>query len=148
LNTLAMAEAYVKDARRSLREAQLSREEGAYHRCVRRAQECVELALKGVLRLLGIEYPRSHDVSQALELARPSMPEWLAQRVDDLKRASLKLAEERGPAFYGDERAYVPPEQLYGEEDAEEALRMAREALEAAERLLSEFKERAASEGF
>jgi len=33
-------------------------EDGSYNLTVRRAQESVELVLKGLLRIIGIEYPR------------------------------------------------------------------------------------------
>jgi HEPN domain-containing protein len=29
----------------------------------RRAQECIELSVKSVLRAVGVEFPREHDVS-------------------------------------------------------------------------------------
>jgi len=68
-----MAKAYIEDAERSYNEAKINFNEKAYHRCIRRAQECVELSLKGVLRLLSIEYPKSHDVSIVLDnIARNS----------------------------------------------------------------------------
>lgn len=142
MNTYAMAEAYIKDAERSLKEAVASLEEEAFHRCVRRAQECAELSLKGMLRLLGIEYPKSHDVSAALDALKTEVkiPDWLKSRIDSLKTVSVKLSMQRGPAFYGDERAFIPPEQLYSKEEAEEALKMAREALEAAKKLLESRK--------
>ena len=47
MNTYEMAKAYIGDASISLREAKDSFENGAYHRAVRRAQECVEPPLKG-----------------------------------------------------------------------------------------------------
>ncbi|MEM3869797.1 MAG: HEPN domain-containing protein [Candidatus Korarchaeum sp.] len=142
LNTYAMAKAYIEDAERSYREAELSLNERAFHRCIRRAQECVELSLKGMLRLLGVEYPKSHDVSLALERAREEvgMPDWLRDEVEDLKRISMDLAMKRGPAFYGDERAFIPPESLYSEEDAIEALEMALRTLKAAKRLLEAYE--------
>ena len=34
---------------------------------VRRAQEVVELVLKGALKILGIEYPKIHDVGKIFE---------------------------------------------------------------------------------
>ena len=37
-------------------------EEQDFNLAVRRAQEVVELCLKGALRMLGLDYPRVHDV--------------------------------------------------------------------------------------
>lgn len=142
MNTYAMAKAYIEDAERSYREAKFNLDEGAFHRCVRRAQECVELSLKGMLRLMGIEYPRSHDVSVALDKAKEevNLPDWLKKEIDKLKKISTYLAIRRGPAFYGDEKAFIPPEELYSEEDAREALNMAFRVLETAKKLLQHYK--------
>lgn len=137
-----MAKAYIEDAERSYNEAKINFNEKAYHRCIRRAQECVELSLKGVLRLLSIEYPKSHDVSIVLDniKEKASIPKWFQEKIEDFKRISVKLAMERGPAFYGDERAFIPPEELYSKEDAEEALEMARYVLTTIKKLLEEYK--------
>ena len=67
MNTEAMARAYIEDAEYSFSEAKVAFEKGIYHRAVRRAQECIELSLKAILRLVGIEYPRQHDVSIVLQ---------------------------------------------------------------------------------
>lgn len=102
MNTLAMAKAYISDARRSFEEAKQNYESQIYHRCVRRCQECVELALKGILRLFSVEYPKKHDVSEALDHIKhiPAAPDWLKSEVDRFKRISLTLALMRDPAFY------------------------------------------------
>ena len=39
-------------------------QDGDFNMVVRRAQEAVELVLKGALTLLGIEYPKIHDVGK------------------------------------------------------------------------------------
>ncbi len=142
MNTFAMAKAYIEDAERSYNEAKINFNEKAYHRCIRRAQECVEFSLKGVLRLLSIEYPRSHDVSIVLDKIKEetSIPNWFKEKIEDFKRISVKLAMERGPAFYGDERAFIPPEELYSKEDAEEALEMAKYVLNIVKKMLEEYK--------
>ncbi len=59
MNTEAMAKAFLDDAIYSLKETKEALNEGIYHRAIRRAQEGVELALKAILRLLGIEYPKN-----------------------------------------------------------------------------------------
>jgi HEPN domain-containing protein len=74
VNTRVMAGDYIKRAGRCLREATSAFTEGDYPITVRRSQECVELSLKAVLRGLGIEYPREHEVSGALGLAGERLP--------------------------------------------------------------------------
>ena len=51
-----MAKSYMEDALFSLTEAKNALVKGKYHRTVRRVQESVELSLKALLRLIGIEY--------------------------------------------------------------------------------------------
>lgn len=58
--------AYIRDARTIYDEARESFARGHYHRVVRKCQEAVELGLKGLLRLVGIEYPKSHRVGAIL----------------------------------------------------------------------------------
>ena len=135
-----MAEAYIKDAEISLEEAKAQNIRENFHRCVRRAQECVGLSLKGILRIFGLEYPKSHDVSLTLQMAQEmvDIPQWLREIIPLLSMFSEKLAQQRGPSFYGDERAFIPPESIYNKEDAKEALRYAEQTLKSAKRLLEE----------
>jgi HEPN domain-containing protein len=47
---------------------------------IRRSQEALELAAKACLRFLGIEYPKEHDVGDALEGIREKLPEGLGMK--------------------------------------------------------------------
>jgi hypothetical protein len=49
-----------------------------------------------------------------------------------------RLAQERGPAFYGDEAADIPPSELFGEADARRAMAVADRLLDLYTRLLGE----------
>ena len=122
-----MAKAYLRDSEYSLQEAKNALREGLFHKAVRRAQESVELAIKAVLRLMGLDYPKNHEVSGLLEAAlkRMNPPQEIQSALPAIKRISLKMALERGPAFYGDEAALKPPQQLYRKRDAEEGVRNA-----------------------
>ncbi|MEM2122684.1 MAG: HEPN domain-containing protein [Candidatus Bathyarchaeia archaeon] len=137
MNTEAMAKGYLEDAAYSLREAEEALAEGRHHRAVRRAQESVELSLKAALRLLGVEYPREHDVSDVLsEVARyKDLPVWFRSKLDVINMISKELTEIRGPAFYGDERAFIPPIQLYTGKDAEKAINEAKKIYELCDKL-------------
>ena len=111
-------------------------EEQGWADVVREAQESVELALKGVLRHLGIEPPRVHDVSAVL------LP--LKDRLDpachaDLERAagvSRDLRRDRELAFCGAED--LTPSGFYEEGDAHRARDGARFCVEFARRLVLE----------
>lgn len=144
MNTEAMARGYLDDAEYSLYEAEEALAKKMYHRTVRRAQESVELSLKAVLRLLGMEYPREHDVSDALvEIAHiRELPDWFRFELETISIASKRLAGERGPAFYGDENAFIPPRELYSKEDAEKAIDSARKIHELSKKLFQWWKEK------
>ncbi|MDR7579181.1 MAG: HEPN domain-containing protein [Armatimonadota bacterium] len=89
---------------------------------VRRCQEVVELCLKAALRAAGVEVPRLHDVGATLRAHAARFPDRLRQEVTELAAISRRLARERELAFYGDEETDTPPQDLYGESDAERAL--------------------------
>ena len=56
---------FIQEAERILkRDAVGAYEEGSWNLSIRRSQEAVELALKGLLRMLGIDYPKHHDVGE------------------------------------------------------------------------------------
>ena len=61
---------YLRRARSRLIDARSALERGDYPESVRYSQEAVELSLKAVLRILGIEYPKVHDVGDVLMLYR------------------------------------------------------------------------------
>ena len=81
---------------------------------VRRAQEVVELALKGALKILGVEYPKIHDVGKIFEqTVKRKIGEFDEEVMKRIVRISARLAEDRGPSFYG--------EKIFKREEAEEA---------------------------
>ena len=115
--------AYIKDARTIAEEAKESLNKKHYHRTVRKCQESVELALKGLLRFVGIEYPKFHRVGAILQESsiRDEAPVDVLKKVAEI---SDELAREREPAFYGTEEGTA--EELFTESDAGDALGMMR----------------------
>ena len=95
---------------------------------VRESQETVELALKGLLRAVGVEPPRVHDVADVLEAERARLPATLASDVGRLATASRGLRRDRELAFYGAED--LTPSDFYKEPDAAEARAEARFVVE------------------
>ncbi len=91
---------------------------------VRESQEAVELALKGLLRAVGVMPPRIHDVSDILLAERERLPDDLAVQADALAQASRQLRRDRELAFYGAED--LTPSGFYGRADAEQARERAR----------------------
>lgn len=96
---------------------------------VRESQEVVELALKGLLRAVGVMPPRVHDVSDVLEAERGRLPEAVREQLAELVRISKELRRDRELAFYGAED--LTPSGFYERADAERARRAARTVVEA-----------------
>ena len=61
-----MVKDYLYKAKRCLKEADLALQDRDVPGIIRRSQEALELAVKALLRALGIEYPRVHDISDVL----------------------------------------------------------------------------------
>lgn len=91
---------------------------------VRESQEVIELALKGLLRSVGVEPPRVHDVADVLEAERGRLPEALRPAVPELAAASRALRRDRELAFYGAEDC--TPSDFYRQADATGAREAAR----------------------
>lgn len=130
MTNTSLAQSYLVKARARLRILPVLAEEQAWSDVVREAQEIVELALKGMLRHVGIEPPKWHDVGSLLEQYRDRFPGLPAEGVADLVRLSARLRKEREFSFYGD-IDFIPTEQ-YLEPDATRAIDEARRAVEAA----------------
>lgn len=122
------ARAYLADARIILKEAEDSQQAGHYHRVVRKSQEAAELAIKGLFRLWGLEYPKSHLLGRVIK------KELIQRKIFDRKVAAQlaydadSLALDREPSFYGSPEG-IPASQLFDAEDGEEALEKARRVL-------------------
>jgi HEPN domain-containing protein len=117
-----MAKSALRTAHRILEEARRYRNDQGWNLAVRRSQEVVELSLKGLLRFLGLEVPRVHDVSGFLRRYLDRLPAPVAEHLDTITRISRVLPEEREISFYGDEVAGFTPEEIYTESDADQAL--------------------------
>ena len=121
----ALARDYLKRAEARLVIAEEAFKRGYYPEAVRYSQECVELSLKACLRMVGIEYPKVHDVGGVLEAESARFPEWFREQIERLAEISRDLAEKRSPSMYGIETAGKSPGELFREKEAEEALRNA-----------------------
>jgi HEPN domain-containing protein len=93
---------------------------------VRHAQEVVELSLKGLLKMIGVEYPKSNDVGGVFGLICMEMGFKVEpQELAELKDISSYLADARAPAFYM-ERIYDKQSADKAKADAEKVLNFAR----------------------
>jgi HEPN domain-containing protein len=129
---------YIDEARGRMALVQVALQKGLWAATVREAQECVELFLKGALRLVAVEPARTHDVAEVLRREADRFPEWCRSVLEQLATISTDLAGDRGVAFYGDERQELGPQELFDDKDARRALRNLEFVAQVCERLLAE----------
>lgn len=123
LNSKEMAESYMEEGELRLETARSALEKEHFAYAVRQSQECVELSLKGALRYVGIEPPKWHDVGIILKNESNRFPDWFVENIDRLMLISRGLRRERESSMYGDSDLNLPPQKLYTELDATEAVR-------------------------
>jgi len=111
------------------RDAQGALEEKDFNLVVRRAQEVVELALKGALKIMGVDYPKVHDVAPLfIEQLRQKRGIYDRDLLSKIEEISLWLAQSRTTSFYF--------EKEYGAGDAEQAIQDASFVLSEIKKLL------------
>lgn len=99
---------------------------GSWNIAMRRAQEVVEVSLKALLKMMGVEYPKSHDVGGIF--GRVCVERGLkveSKKLTELRDVSSYLADERAPAFYL-ERIYDKKDADRAKTDAEKVLDFAK----------------------
>lgn len=127
---------YVEDAKIILEEAEESFNKGYNHRAIRKCQESVELALKGILRVVGIEYPKSHRIGVVLKdsALKEKLEEGTLEKIITIAN---RLADEREIAFYGLDTSSA--KDMFDEDDASEAIADAHYIIKIIDKLLKEF---------
>jgi len=99
-------------------------EDSAYSDVIRESQELVELACKAILRQIGIEPPKWHDVGKLIIEYKKRLPKEARKDVKKVAGISHWLRKERELSFYGD-IDFIPTEE-YTREDAKKAMSDAR----------------------
>ncbi len=138
MTTPVMGRRYIEEASGRMDLVRLAFDKQLWASVVREAQECVELFLKGALRLVAVEPSRTHDVAEILRAQAARFPQWFQVEVAHLASTSTELAGDRGVAFYGDERLQQGPQDLFDEKDARRALDLAEYVATLVQRLLME----------
>jgi len=105
-----------------------------YSDVVREAQECVELLLKALLRVLGIEVPKIHDVGRTLKQNRAKFPPLIQKNLDEICEISRSLRKDRELSFYGSDD-WIPTEE-YSAEDSQIAIEKAKKIYDWVEKSL------------
>lgn len=127
MENLTLAKSYLQKAEVRLKVLELLVEEEAFSDVVREAQEAVELALKAILRHVGVEPPKQHDVGPLVVDYKDLLPEAVQGEVEDLARISKWLRKEREFSFYGDVD-FIPTLE-YSRADADKAINDARKTV-------------------
>lgn len=94
----------IDEARRIFqRDLKLALQEKDFNLAVRRAQEVVELSTKGALSILGVDYPKVHDVGPILfKYATSKQCPIDKEKLERISNTSLWLASVRNMSFYGE----------------------------------------------
>ena len=120
MTNIDLAKSYMikANARLDILDLLLGKED--YSDVIREAQEIVELATKAMLRRIGIDPPKWHDVSSIM---LDNLDRFQADQKSDIPKIaeiSKLLRRERELAFYGD-IDFIPTEE-YSRENAEKAI--------------------------
>ena len=134
MNNATLAQSYLVKSQKRLKILDVLLTESAYSDVMREAQEIVELALKGMLRQVGIEPPKWHDVSSLIIEYRGRFPETVGKSVERLADVSSYLRKEREISFYGD-IDFIPTEE-YSRDDAVKAIDDAKFTAQMAEQVI------------
>lgn len=115
MTNLERGKKLIQESGELLKEAKRAYQSSQYNIVVRRSQETVELALKGLLIILGIEYPKIHNVGTVFyEQVKAKGVKIEEKDLEKIKFISSQLTKEREASFY--------MEKDYIQEEAEEAL--------------------------
>ena len=120
MTNLTLAQSYLVKATKRLKILPVLLAEDAFSDVVREAQEIVELALKGMLRYVGVEPPKWHDVGGPLLEFSDRFSREIQEHLPRLADISHWLRKEREFSFYGD--VDFVPTQEYSREDALRAI--------------------------
>ena len=129
MNNFETGEKLIPLAERSLDAARRDFEERYWNLTIRRAQEALELALKAVLKTMGVEYPKEHHVGGLFQRACKERELGIsAETLDEITHVSSRLAAWRSPAFYAEEE-YDEQQARWALGGVEKALQLARELM-------------------
>lgn len=113
-----LAKSYLEKAEKRLKILGVLLDEEAYSDVVREAQEIVELCLKGMLRSVGIEPPKWHDVGPLLLEYGERFKGVTDEELTRAAKISRTLRKDRELAFYGD-IDFIPTEEFTRENAVE-----------------------------
>lgn len=126
MNNFQRGEKLLSEAENISRELTNIFESNLPNLAVRRAQEVVEISLKALLKMMGIEYPKVHDVGSLLqEVIKKRGIKTQGRILERVKKISSYLARDRAPSF-DFEKDYTLKEAKKAKEDALDVLDFAK----------------------
>lgn len=128
MRNIDQAKAYFNDANAVFEEAKQALGHKNLNLTIRRAQETVELAIRGLLILRGIDTPPTRDLSEVLLSIDPERLSMHKKDIIHLAKINHTLAQESKTAYYGLQRD-KPEEELFSEERANQTVEDAKEVL-------------------
>jgi len=137
---LKVARSYLRQAQARLEDSGEASLKGNYPYAVRLSQECVELSLKAVLKAVGIDYPKIHDVSDVFVEVKERFPGWFKTEVGFLCESLKILVRKREISLYGGEEAFLSPDEVIDRSDAEDAIMRAEKTCKLCEKMLTELE--------
>jgi Uncharacterized conserved protein related to C-terminal domain of eukaryotic chaperone, SACSIN len=140
MKIVEIAKSFLKQAEARLKDAEEALEEELYAYALRLSQECVELSLKASLKIVAIEYPKKHDVSDVLISVKNRFPEWFQNEISFLANTSKTLSKKREISMYGNEELGLAPDELISKEEAKNAVEMAKKVYSLCKKLIETIK--------
>ena len=140
MRLIKIAKSYLRQAKARLKDAKEAFLESNFPYAVRLSQECIELSLKAILKAVGIEYPKVHDVSDVMIEVKERFPEWFRLELEFLRESSKVLVKKRELSLYGGEEALIAPDEVIDKMDAEDATKRAEKTYTLCEKLLTEIE--------
>lgn len=136
MNNKISAFAFMTDAEIILEEARFSLKKRHWHRVVRKSQEATELAIKGLFKYLGLDYPKSHILGKVIKKELSKRHFFDKEVLNQIAFISDSLAFDREPSFYGSLNG-VSASSLFDQDDAEEALKNSKWVIEKIKSVIS-----------
>ena len=118
----------ILEAQMIMEEAKRAFDSEAWNLAVRRSQEVVKLSLKGLLKLMGVESPKTHEVGDTFaKICTEKKIAIESGKLAEIQQISHQFAHDRAPALY--------MEKEYTRAQANQALQSAGTVLTEAEEL-------------
>ncbi|MCS7200120.1 MAG: HEPN domain-containing protein [Caldimicrobium sp.] len=133
-----LIEDYLIRSKKRLLALEFLRDIEAYADVVREAQEVVELLLKALIMMVGLDVPKIHDVSKYIEKELILFPSIVQQNIELIKKISRDLRKDRELSFYG-ALDWIPSKE-YDLEDAQRAINWAKDILNIVEKAYEEVR--------